>query len=158
MRVSLLVPQYQVKIRNLDPNKDIGFIFDTWLNSYRYDSIFGKSIRNAVFFPNYRKIIHLILSSSESKIGVCCLIEDESIILGYQVINLKKDYITIHYMFTKEAFRLIGLQKNIFKYLTGHDSFEKINEVSHQTRTIKPLLKRFTNIIYNPFKLYKGIE
>lgn len=130
-----------------EPKKtDIPFIYQTWLNSFRYDS-WSKATAKSVFFDHYKLVIDEILSNSKTLIA--CLPEDEDIILGYLVYESQ----IIHYIFVKNDFRKYGIAANLVNHSMD---LEQPITITHRTKTALPILNN-KNWIFNPFKLYKGV-
>jgi hypothetical protein len=130
---------------------DLAFIYSTWVNSFRYDSSLGKSCRNSIFFPEYNRIVDHILISPETKVLVAVhKIEDNDIIIGYLVYEGPH----FHYAFTKEAFRKFGVCKALFTHAKGTDT----SSFTHKTFSLDPILKKYSELVYNPFPLFKQTQ
>jgi hypothetical protein len=99
--------ELEITIRDANPD-DINFIYSTWLESYRYDSYFGKSHRNTIFFNDYRKVIDRLLEIS--KTIVACDPSETSVIYGY----LTFEPSVLHYAFTKGPFKRLGVFTTLF--------------------------------------------
>ena len=132
----------QVAIRQPTPI-DVNFIYATWLRSYRYGSAFGRSIQNSVFFPSYNRRIDRILLNSTTLIA--CLDEDPKVIVGYLI----HDDEAIHYAFTKEVFRELGIFKKLLAAMP-----KPLSVCTHETFIAEPIIQKY-NIVYNPFILDK---
>jgi len=132
---------------NIRPPKpeDLSFIYSTWLNSFYYDS-WTKSIRKSVYFNNYKKVLDRLLN--ETVISIACLIEDDSVILGYMVSEPE----IIHYVYVKEAFRKMGIAKSLAKELFDD---EKGFEFTHKTRQVLPMIINKKQYVFNPILLFK---
>ncbi len=127
--------------------KDLSFIFDTFLNSYRYDSPMGKSCRNSVFFNEYKLVIDRILSESETLVAHDP--GDENLIFSYLIFH--PPYI-LHYAFCKDAFRKLGITKALFVEAFGSADFKV--DVTHRTATAADIFRDKPNLTHNPFHLY----
>jgi hypothetical protein len=127
--------------------QDLPFIYSTWLNSFKHSSNIGKSCRSTIFFEEYRQIIDNILAQSE--VRVACHHEVPDVIFGYAVYDPE----CIHYAFTKESFRKLGIAKKLLEPVMGTITPAKFH--THETFTIKgwPL-----KTSYNPFVLYNKGE
>ena len=129
---------------------DIPFIYATWLNSYRNDSLIGLSVRKSVFFENYRSVLDHLLAKDSTKVYVACAPNDPSVIFGYIVAEPEAN--VLHYAFTKEAFRGFGIAKVLFKHAFKTESISAVSiTASHITRSTKHLCKN-----YNPFLLFRS--
>ena len=127
--------------------KDLSFIFDTFLNSFRYDSPIGKSCRNSVFFNEYKLVIDRILSESETLVAHDP--SDENLIFAYLV--YQAPYL-LHYAFCKDAFRRLGITKALFVEAFGSPDFKV--EATHRTATAGDIFRDKPNLTHNPFHLY----
>lgn len=126
--------------------RDLSFIYDTWLNVFRYDSPLGKSCRNSVFFAEYKLVIDRILSESETLIAHAP--EDENLIFAYLTHNKN----ILHFAFCKEAFRRLGITKALFVKAFG-DELAKI-DYSHRTGFVAEFLREKEHLTHNPFHLF----
>lgn len=141
----------QYEIREVT-GEDIPFIYATWLESYRYDSNFGKSHRNNVFFNDYPRVIDLLLN--ESDVFVAASKDDANIIYGYLV---RQNPSTLHYAFVKGPFRRWG----IFSNLLDHAFPIKENQITytHKTYTFIPIIDKFSSrLIFRGTALLKSFE
>lgn len=134
-------------IRLAEPN-ELDFIYATWLNNFRNDSTIGKSCRKSVFFSEYPYVLDQLLDRPLTKVIVAASKENPELILAYLVYELDQ----LHYCFTKEIYRGLGIMKSLFE-----KAFEKRErvQITHRTYTIEPLLEKHKNLFhFNPFKLY----
>lgn len=127
---------------------DISFIYATWLNSFREDSDRGYECRKSIFFAEYNLVADRILEDLNTEILVACSPENQNVIFGYLVYEPG----IIHYAYVKELFRKLGIARSLFI------AAETPKVITHKTRTIKPILRKHDEIIYNPFILYKKKE
>lgn len=127
--------------------KDLSFIYDTWLNSFRYDSPLGKSCKNSIFFNEYKLVIDRVLSEAETLVAHTP--EDENLILAYLVHEAPR---LLHYAFCKDAFRRLGITKALFLEAFKNESL-KI-EFTHRTGFVSEFLREKENFTHNPFHLF----
>lgn len=148
---------------NLDPtlhirlpnSNDIPYIYSTWLKNYHYDSALCKECTDSVFFKEYREVIDTILEKSNTVVAVASLENDPAIIFGYIVAEVEPTP-CIHYIFIKEDFRQLGIAKALINYLSLNT--QKSLTFTHKTSYIHEIIKKYPNLIYNPFKLFsKGV-
>ncbi len=132
------------KIRNAK-NTDIAFIYSNWLNSYHYDS-WTRTVKKSIFFDNYKKVIDAILLNAT--VDIACSPANEDTIWGFIVYEPK----IIHYTFVMESFRKFGIFTDL--YSTHFNKDEEIT-ITHQTRSIGPIIQANKNLVFNPFKLYE---
>jgi len=132
------------------PQKDdLGFIYQTWLNSYYVDSELRKAVRRSVFSREYRKIIDHLLH--QSSILIACKPDDEFVIYGYLVYERH----LLHYCFVKEAFRFSGIAKDMVEKAMGK---HVVYPYSHHTHSLKPIVEKYSFLTYNPFILFEGYQ
>ena len=129
---------------------DLPFIFDTFLKSYKMNSVIGKACRNGVFFDNYRLILDQILD--ESSILVACHKDEPTVIFGYII----HDKSILHYIFIKEAFRNLGLAKAL--YMEGLKTADPMFGYLYTTHKTFMGDKVNHNVTFNPFLLFAGIK
>ncbi len=127
--------------------KDISFIYDTWLKSFRCDSPLGRSSKKSVYFDEYKLVIDFILSQSETIVAHSTT--DTNLILAYLVFAPG----TIHYAFCKEAFRKLGITKALF--LEAFSEGQEPIQVTHRTGESSEIFRNHQFLIHNPFKLFK---
>jgi len=128
---------------------DENFVYATWLNSYRYTSLFCKNLRNSIFFPFHRKIIGYIFDKKVTRCNIACLADDHKVILGYCVFEVGESPI-IHYVYVKEGFRKMGIATKLIESM-GIDL--KKTSYTHQTQCLTPLAQKISEMTYNPYKL-----
>ncbi len=128
---------------------DLPFIYGTWAQSYRYDSLIGKGCRNSIFFPEYNKVIDYILDQDDTQVLVAHLPAEPNVILGYFVCQPS----VIHYVYVKEAFRKEGIAKSLFQASGGQGVY-----YTHRTKALVPLVLSIEALNYNPFLLFHQKE
>lgn len=136
----------QVTLRPALP-QDINFIYSTWINSYQFGSTLGRGMRKSVFQPSYRRVIDAILASPGTMVWVAAALNDPHTILAYLVLEDKH---IIHYAFTKEPFRRLGLQW----LLSNNSGMQyRAKTYTHVTNQVKQWVP--AEWTYNPLMLYK---
>lgn len=135
-------------IRLVNP-EDIPFIYSTWLKSFKQDSSTGTSMRKTVFMKDYVKVIDAILQDPNTTVFVACKLDEPNIILGYMVFGPNRVF---HYIFVKEAFRLFGIARTLFK----SNQVDGESFCTHQTRTAAQIIRNY-NITHNQLLLFKGV-
>jgi len=141
----------QVSIRPAS-EADIGFIFNSWLKSYKQSS-FAKYVPNPVYFDHHHKAIELLLK--RSKVLVACNPADNNQIYGYLVHETVQETSVVHYCYTKEAFRKMG----ILQLLLSEAKLPEAFFYSHSTVSgsfVIPKLKH--NPVYNPYLAFTELK
>ncbi len=129
-----------VEIR-LATKADDNFIYSTWIAGLYHGTDWLKMIEEESFVKRYRQSLKKLLIKETIRIYVSCLKEDKDVILSYAAIEYKDPEVILHWIFTRPAWRRVGLAK---KLLPG-----EINVVTHMTKigkSIKP--KKW---IYEPY-------
>lgn len=85
-----------------------------------------------------------ILAQESTVTLVAVLPDDPSIILGYLVYEPG----ILHYVFVKEAFTRIGIARSLY------DRAGLPMTCTHKTVTVRPIMDKYPNIVYNPFLLF----
>lgn len=134
----------ETRLANTD---DMNFIYSTWLKSYRHSSNFAKKLSNEVFYEWHHKVIDRFLDRGGS-ITIAHPIGEPSVILGYLCAE-KEPAAIIQYIYVKKPFRKMGIAKTLHKQCTlaGPYSF------SHWTLDTDWIIKKLTDLIYNPYLL-----
>ncbi len=122
---------------------DKKLILATFLRGLYYGDSWFSMIPKDIFMTNYSVIANALLSSPNVLVNVACLPDDPNVILGYSIVSA--DYLTVHYVYVKSAWRKNG----IAKALTPRHP----NYVSHLTALGKSLLHKLPNATFNPFAL-----
>jgi len=128
---------------------DDGFIYATWLRSYRFGSRFAKGINNTTFFREHTKIIKYILDKKTTRCLIACLSDDPKVILGYCVFEVGESPV-IHYVYVKEAFRKMGIATRLAE--STNLDWCKIT-YSHQTYFLTHMEQKISEMTYNPYRL-----
>ena len=131
-----------VTVRPYKP-EDKALVIATWLRGYYYGERAINEIEKDVFMKAYNKRLNALIDSGLMTIQLVCLKEDENVILAYSATN--KDGTALHWVFTKAAWRKVGLAKKIIPVT--------INTVTHLTAVGRSLLKKHADVKYNPFLL-----
>lgn len=129
--------------------KDLGFILNSWLKSYR-NSDFAKHIPNDVFFDEHKAVISNLLKKADFKI--ICNFEDPDQIYGYICSDrLKSSIPVIHYCYIKYVYRHLGLAHKFLK-----QSIPEFGEsdvfITHCTKAAQKT-KDSLKLIYIPYLL-----
>jgi predicted GNAT family acetyltransferase len=128
---------------------DIPFIMSTWLNTFRYNSPFGKRIKNDIFFPNQKEICQRILVRPTTKAYIACPKEDSNIIVSYLVYEEdEKNQKTIHFVYTKDSFRKMGIAVALIKHAEIDLSKAVFTHWCDDTFWIK---QKYLELIHNPY-------
>lgn len=131
-------------------DKDIPFIRDSWLKSYR-DSEWVAGIPSDIFYRSHGAIVGELLYNSIIKTARWS--KDHNQIYGWIAAEKYKDALVIHYVYVKSAFRKMGIGRTLFFSLEDIKTQDLL--CTHRTWTHKWLSKKI-NIKYNPYLLMGG--
>lgn len=141
----------QVQIRAAT-EKDLGFIFNSWLKSYK-SSAYSKFITNPVYYDMHHKVVESILK--RSKVFVAVDPKDTDRIFGYICTEISADTHIVHYAYVKETFRKMG----IFRLLIEELKLPKAFFHSHSTLLGSTVAGRLdNNAVYNPYLAFIGMK
>lgn len=135
---SPLTDLYEVRDGNME---DKNFVLATFLRGLYYGDSWFSRIDKDIFMDNYKKIAEALFTRGMVKIA--CLKQDPSVILGYSL--LSTDYQAIHFVYVKKSWRGVGIAKSL---TPRHPQC-----VTHLTDVGISLLKKYPDVIFNPFRL-----
>lgn len=124
---------------------DVGFIFNSWLKSYR-SSLFAKHISSSVYFSGHHKFLEALIPNAEIKIA--CNDQDPTQIYGYICAQYIEGILVVHYVYVKQDYRNLGIGKMLLDQFDH--SMERASCYTHQTKIGEQLAIRF-NMIYHPY-------
>lgn len=146
-------------IIRLGCDKDLDFIYHSWLHSYR-NSYFVQHKKKITpkekytFQDEHRKVITALLSKSH--VHVLHLEDNHDDLVGYAVFEETKDGLLLHYMYLKNVFRRLGIGTSFFQHIVGHYANGENLESSHNTGYF-PKINDKWKLKFNP-NLLKGIN
>lgn len=130
------------------PNEgDVGFIFNSWLKSYR-DAPFVSGIPNTIYYREMHLAIEKVLA--RANVVIACDPGEPELIFGWGVGEGAKDgTLLLHYLYVKHALRKFGIAKSL------EEEFKKLPHtgVAYTCRT-PPLfeaIRRRPLYVYTPF-------
>lgn len=124
---------------------DISFLFNSWLKSYKASPAV-KSVPGAVYFDAQHKVLEQIFKRSQ--VLVACAPTDHNQIFGYCCTEIVDGVNILHYAYTKEAFRRMGLQALLLEEAKLTDSYF----YSHYTKLFAEQIRRNNfKAVYNPY-------
>jgi len=127
--------------------KDISFIFNSWLKSYR-NSLFAKSVSNTIYFSEHHKIVEKLAKTSE--IIIACNPDDPEQIYGYACAEKIDGIFCLHYIYVKQPFRRLGVGNFLLNAFDRDISEPAVH--THQTKIAELLAAKF-NTVYHPYLL-----
>lgn len=132
---------------------DKSFIKATFLRGLYYGDSWYSLIPKDIFMDNYSMALDRLFDHPSVTIKIACLTEDPDVILGYSI--LSADFMTIHWVFVKKAWRTQGVAKRLTPRLA--------TTVTHLSALGKLLcfggtkdgqtINKKLDCVFNPFKL-----
>lgn len=138
---------------------DKDFVFSTWLKSYKYSSYFAQRIKKYYFFKYHQKVLDAIWERETSHCLIACLKEDESVILGYIVVERFEKPI-LHFIYVKSNFRNFGIAKSLIDeseidlslaFFTHWCFVKVLNDDGSYYFDNDWFFRKFPNLTYNPY-------
>lgn len=126
-------------------DSDKNFILATFLRGVYYGDSWYSFIPKDIFMNNYKYTAEALLENPNTIVMIACLPDDPEVILGYALLG--NNYQLLHFVYVKSAWR----QKGIAKALVP----SRLTEVTHLTAVGKILMKKFPDLIFNPFAFNK---
>lgn len=131
-----------VTLRAATP-EDKNFILATFLRGLYYGDTWFREIPKPIFMKQYHAIATRLLSLPTVSIIIACLKEDPDTILSYAILGKNSTGSTLHWVFTKTAWRNIGIGKMLIP--------QDLNTVTHLSKVGLSLLRKRTGVDFNPF-------
>lgn len=146
--------KYPITYRRMEEG-DTGFIFSTWLKSYR-NSEWAKSMSNDVFFSNHKEIVRKILANPNTTVTLICANDAPDQIYGYVVAEIVGASAIVHFLYVKYNFRKMGMMGELMEelgYLSTPDA--QSNFITHLPRNYTTLKDKYS-LEYCPYLLPNG--
>lgn len=124
-------------------DSDKNFILATFLRGIYYGDSWYSLIPKDIFMYNYKYVVEDLLNNPSTIITIACLPEDTDVIIGYSLMG--KNYQRIDFVYVKSAWRKKGIAKALMP--------ERPTEVTHLTAVGRVLMKKYPNLIFNPFSI-----
>ncbi len=138
-------------IRNFTSD-DIGFVFNSWLKSYR-NSVFARDVSNTIYFASHHKILEEI--AKRGTIRIACNPKDVSQIYGYIAAEFLEGIFVLHYVYIKQPYRHFGIAKALLNSF-DHDP-SNASCYTHHTKIAVKLAAKY-NMIHHPYLLIDHIR
>lgn len=123
--------------------EDMAFIFATWLRGLRYGCDWWRECDQGPYFKHYHYFLEKLLDRPGIAIKIACLKDEPDTFVSYAVYQSLPNALSVHWVFTKKAWRKLGIAKRLIP--------ENVTQCSHLTtvgRAIKPATWTF-----NPFEM-----
>lgn len=121
---------------------DRNFVLKSFLLGVYYGETWFSKIPKRIFMDNYKKVAEALFYKYKGSIKIACLPDDETVILGYSILN--KDETVLAFVYVKDAWRNRGIGRKLVP--------DTVNCVTHLTGLGEQLLNKFKEKpIFNPF-------
>jgi hypothetical protein len=127
---------------------DIPFVFSSWLKSFR-TGLITKFVDNNIYFSEQHKVVERLLRRSNTIMAVSPT--DPATIYGYLVTERIDGILVVHYGYTKQTFRGMGVLRQLLATIE-HDFNRNTGLYTHST-VISARLGIKYNLIYHPYIL-----
>lgn len=131
--------------------KDLPFIINSWLVSYR-KSLWSRFIRDSIYFDNHKLILANILDTA--KVDVMHANESEDDIVGYIVYHPQHQAVNLHYVYIKQIYRDLGFASRLIRNAVGSSPHRFC---THATDAFPAFRDRF-KISYDPYLLFNYVR
>lgn len=123
---------------------DLAFVLDSWMRTYRTDSVFGHSLQHHVFAPSHR--LCALEAIARGELRVAADPEDERVIWGWAL--LRPAEARVDYVYVKGDFRMHGLARLLLAGLPETWTY------THKTGCIQRKLHTLTSATFNPYPFF----
>jgi hypothetical protein len=137
-----------LKIRPVD-ELDEGYILSSWLRTYHHNSYFCKKIKKDIYYPHHEVILKGILSRPTTRVWIACNELYPEVVLSYLVYEEGPKQV-IHWVYTKDAFKKIGLAKELFHHckLDPNQCY-----FTHWTYFVDDIIDHYPEMVYDPYRI-----
>lgn len=130
---------------------DEGFLYNSWLRSFRDGSKWAEEIPGQIYFANHKQVIARLLQ--DSGIVIAANPESDDQIFGYGVYQPMSGGVTVlHYLYVKQPYRRLGIGTaltRVIKQLSAHDP--ELPMVASHVSGMWDRLRVKWNLVYNPY-------
>lgn len=139
--------KFPVNVRDMAA-EDIPFVFNSWLKSFRNGRM-CKEVDNTVYFTEHHKTLQRLMS--RSKVLIAHPDGQPETICAYVCYEILHGVFVLHYAYTKQPFRSLGLMRELLKH-SGHDVKNVAGCFSHMTPIWEKIYPRYS-LVYQPYTL-----
>lgn len=127
---------------------DEGFIFSTWLKSYRHNGSVPRGMTDATYYATYHRLLENILRRPSAHILFACDPEEPLVVYGYVVWDVTTTGPIVQWAYVKRAFRSLGVFRSLVDAAgidLGKCTF------THLTPDAERIQRKFPGAVYNPY-------
>lgn len=146
------VPASELPILIRKPvQSDLPYVIDSWLRA-NLKSPFGRRHKFDVYYPHHRKVVFNILAADETRLLMCCGIEDPDQLFGWVCYAPEK---VLHFVEVKRAFRGMGIARLMLERAgISHEEKVPFSHVTNHSHKLEGY--RTHNNIYLALEHYNG--
>ena len=127
-------------------SEDLNFIFNSYLKSY-HDNAPVKFVAPTLYYKHQSKELEFLIR--HAKCAIACFPEDGSEIISWVLYEYFADNLILHYVYTKQPSRRLGIAKDIITTLLGP---RKLIIATHAPDEFTRLRKKLpVKTIYDPY-------
>lgn len=132
--------------------QDVSFLFNSWMTSFRQAPSLQR-VAQPFYFNGQHKLIERILAQSQ----VLLVVDKDTPhnIYSYIVYEKVEGVLVLHYAYTKQTFRKLGLFKKLLAE-AGHTR-EVAGLYTHESK-ISKYVGDHVNMYYNPYLLFECLK
>jgi GNAT superfamily N-acetyltransferase len=141
--------------------RDLGFIVDSWLESYHDGNPQMQAVRFAHYKHPMRRIVRRIITRSQ--VWVACDPEDDGFLYGFIAAECvgnssPQGWATlVHYVYVLQTRRREGLAERLSQHALGKLGALGWSQCTHMTRVAQGPVQR-RRIDFNPFPVFEMTE
>jgi GNAT superfamily N-acetyltransferase len=137
---------------------DTGFLFNSWLRSYRSNSEWVRAIPAQIYFHNHKRVVAQLLK--DAGVLIAANPDDPDQIFGYAVWQPTIGRVAVlHWVYVKEPYRRLGIGTKLVatvRRLADHnDALPLVG--THHTRGWAALAVKW-RLVFNPYVLGDGFD
>jgi GNAT superfamily N-acetyltransferase len=132
---------------------DVAYVLNSWLETYRRESLWSKHMENDVFYPNHRPIAVECVEQDDTIVAADA--NDPTHLIGFACGRRHRGGLAMHFVYVKFAFRGFGVGRALLTAFEWKDKEPIV--ATHWTRAIDGLSMKIP-IAYNPYLLFTTKE
>lgn len=126
---------------------ELPLVFSSWLRSFRKSRLAGE-MTDTAYFAGHHRLIEQILSRPTSEVACATPEDDSETIVAWVCHERTAVGHVIHYAYTKQAFRQLGIQRRLWQWV-GLDIDTAI--ASHMTDAGRAIKNKHPELLYSVY-------
>lgn len=133
---------------------DIAYLYNSYLTSLRRNSVL-RHVPQLIYFPHQTQVMRFLLQSSR------CLVlahaDDQTQIMAYILYEIQSSTLVVHFIYTRELFRELGIASNIINHLIKSNNIDLLY-YTHQTNAVPDIFDKLSiRPLYHPYWIPEGM-